>query len=121
MEHYRALRDPSYRPLPPFKDGRDLEGAPMEVLYPEAGTRLLIPLELDGAQGHAVVEVAHRDAAAVIDWDLDGTYLGRTSGEHRMAIAPPEGPHRLTLTDARGNRLDHRFEVTTGRRRTTSP
>lgn len=115
MEHYRALSDPTYRPLPPFADGNDTEGAPMEVLYPEQGARLLLPIELDGTMGHAVVEVAHRDAGAAVDWDLDGSYLGRTQGEHRMALAPAVGPHRLTLTDQRGNRIEHRFQVVSGR------
>ncbi len=111
MEHYRASRDPSYRPLPPFRHGPDEAGVPFEVLYPEAGARLLIPVELDGRRGNAVVQVAHRDPSSVIDWDLDGAYVGRTQGDHHLAIAPDDGPHVLTLTDARGHVLRHRFSV----------
>ncbi len=110
MEHYLAQRDPSFRPIPPRRDGGD-EHQPMEVLYPDAGARLLLPIQLDGERGRTVVRVAHRDADAVIDWDLDGSYLGRTSGDHHLALAPAEGPHLLTLTDDHGHQLRHRFSV----------
>lgn len=83
----------------------------MEVLYPERGARLLIPTELDGSRGKAIVEVAHRDPQAIVHWDLDGTYLGHTQGEHRMAIDPADGEHRLTLTDDHGHILRHLFTV----------
>lgn len=117
MERYYALNHPAYRPLPPFSDGGSGEGTVMEVLYPERDSRLLIPVELDGSRGKAVVEVAHRDPNATVHWDLDGTYIGSTSGEHRMAIDPDDGPHTLTLTDAQGRSLHHSFAVISRDRR----
>lgn len=110
MERYYLPRHPGYRALPPFMNASS-DDAVMEVLYPEAGARLLIPTELDGTRGKAIIEVAHRDPNAVLHWDLDGSYLGHTTGEHRMAIDPPEGTHRLTLTDQNGNTLRHAFTV----------
>jgi penicillin-binding protein 1C len=89
----------------------------MEVLYPEPGGRLLIPTELDGTRGKAVIEVAHRDPAARLYWDMDGVYLGTTTGDHRMAIDPADGPHTLTLTDDQGHVLRHSFAVSGHRRR----
>jgi penicillin-binding protein 1C len=111
LEHYYALRDPSYRSLPPYANGSGTEDMPMQVLYPEFGARLLIPLELDGTRGKAIAEVAHRRVGTFIDWDLDGTYLGRTTGDHRFALSPTDGPHVLTLTDAQGHVLHHRITV----------
>jgi len=116
MEHYYALRDPGYRPLPPPADGLRSDDAPMEVLYPGPGARLLIPLELNGERGNALVEVAHRHAGTFIDWDLDGDYVGRTVGDHRLPVSPADGPHVLTLTDAQGHVLRHRFTVVSGAR-----
>lgn len=114
MEHYYARRNPGYRPLPPWRAGMRGTDAPMEVLYPEAGATLLIPVELDGARGHIVVEVAHRDAGATLFWDLDGTFIGTTTEDHRMALSPPEGRHRLTLTDGNGHELHRHFTVVGG-------
>lgn len=112
MEHYYAQRMPSYRAMPPWMPGTSgQDDAPMEVLYPDNGARLFIPIQLDGSRGSMVVEVAHRDPRATIHWDLDGRYLGATSGEHRLAISPPDGPHRLTLTDADGRILRCTFTV----------
>lgn len=117
MERYYAPAHPSYQRLPPFRDGRPTDGTAMEVLYPEPGGRLLIPTELDGTRGKAVIEVAHRDPAARLYWDMDGVYLGTTTGDHRMAIDPADGPHTLTLTDDQGHVLRHSFAVSGHRRR----
>lgn len=114
MEHYFARRNPAYRTLPPFRPGTAGNDNPMEVLYPEPGATLLIPVQLDGSRGSMVVEVAHRHAAARLYWDLDGHFIGTTQGEHRMALSPPPGAHRLTLTDAAGHRLHRTFTVITG-------
>lgn len=117
MERYYAAGHPAYRPLPPYHDGQTSEGVVMEVLYPERDSRLLIPTELDGSRGKAVVEVAHRDPSATIHWDLDGSYLGTTQGDHRMAIDPDDGMHALTLTDGQGRSLRHSFAVVSRVRR----
>lgn len=111
MEHYYARRDPAFRPLPAYADGGSEDMDAMEVLYPEQGARLLIPTELDGSQGRVVVQVTHRAADSAVDWDLDGQYAGRTIGDHRMALSPAEGTHRLTLTDQHGNTVQCRFTV----------
>ncbi len=114
MEHYYALRHPNYRPLPPWLPGMGGTDEPMEILYPEAGATLLIPVQLDGTKGNMVVEMAHRDPRATLFWDLDGTFIGTTTGSHRMALSPPPGPHRLTLTDGQGHALHRHFTVVTG-------
>lgn len=114
MEHYYALRHPNYRPLPPWLPGMGGQDAPMEILFPEAGATLLIPVQLDGSKGNMVVEVAHRDPHATLFWDLDGTFIGTTTGEHRMALSPPPGHHRLTLTDRQGHVLQRNFTIVTG-------
>jgi penicillin-binding protein 1C len=110
MERYYALLHPDYRFLPPMRSG-DGDEVAMEILYPESGARLLIPTELDGSRGKAVVEAAHRDPAAHIHWDLDGTFMGTTTGDHRLAMDPPDGAHVLTLTDDHGRSIRHSFVV----------
>lgn len=114
MEHYYAVRNPGYRLLPPWKPGAGTTDEPMEILYPEQGATLLIPVQLDGTKGNMVVEIAHRNPQATLFWDLDGTFIGTTTGEHRMALSPPPGPHRLTLTDSEGHVLHRNFTVVSG-------
>lgn len=113
MEHYYAPRNPGYKPLPPWKPGQEGEDAPMEILYPGPGATLLLPVLLDGSRSNMVVEVAHRDPKATVYWDLDGGFLGSTMGDHRMALSPSEGGHRLTLTDGAGHRLVRTFTIVT--------
>lgn len=117
MERYYAATHPDYKPLPPERGGERSDAITMEVLYPERGARLLIPIELDGTRGKAVVELAHRDASAQVHWDLDGVFIGTTVRDHRMAIDPSEGVHTLTFTDEEGRLLRHSFAVVSTRER----
>lgn len=86
----------------------------MELIYPENAARLHIPIRLDGSFGQVVLHAAHRDPGAVIDWDLDGAYIGRTADDHRLQVSPGPGPHRLTLTDQHGRTLSARFQCVRG-------
>jgi len=117
MEHYYAASHPGYRAPPPWDgDGDDgYEGAVMEPIYPERGSRVLVPVLLDGSHGLVVLEAAHREADARIHWDLDGGHLGTTTRDHRLAADLPDGPHRLTLTDQRGRTLSNTFRVERGK------
>lgn len=112
MEHYYAAVHPGYRRLPADLSGGT--GTSMELIYPEPDARLHVPIRLDGSYGQVVLHAAHRDPHAVIDWDLDGHYTGRTVDDHRIQISPEPGTHRLTLTDQQGRSLTARFHCVRG-------
>ncbi|MDQ3100499.1 MAG: penicillin-binding protein 1C, partial [Bacteroidota bacterium] len=113
MEYYYAQKHPHYRPLPPWRTGDQPfeNAASMEMIYPEHGAHILIPIKLDGAFGKLVLQAAHRDARAKLHWDVNGSHYGTTSGEHVFPIDLPVGIHRLTLTDDLGNTLTTVFQV----------
>ena len=114
-EFYYRRQHASYRTLPAYRN--DCDGAqgsahaPMEFLYPNAGTRLYIPIDLGTRKGRTVFEAAHRDADAVLHWHLDERYIGETRTYHQQALDIAAGPHVITLVDERGHRLSRRFEV----------
>ena len=120
MEHYTAPGDPTYLSLPPWADGTGAttDEVPFALIYPEPGTRLLIPLELDGTPGNAVFEATHRQLNGKLHWHVDGIYLGATVGDHRMAMSPAEGEHRITLADPTGASVNIPFTVVAGKRQT---
>ncbi|MCK4751084.1 MAG: penicillin-binding protein 1C [Bacteroidales bacterium] len=112
MEWYYKRKDPSYLVLPPIMEGcEDDAFAEMEIVYPRRGTQLVIPVELDGAKGRMVMEVAHRWSKAEIYWHMDDHYLGSTRQYHRMAVDLDPGQHRLTVVDQNGNSETVRFRV----------
>ena len=108
-----ARRHPDYRPLPPWRPGCRPERAesPIDCLYPGPGAEIYVPLELDGERGRFIAQAAHADPAATVFWHLDGIYLGRTRGDHRMPMAPDPGAHLLTLVDGDGETLRRSFTV----------
>lgn len=116
IEHYYMPVDPTYRPLPPWAPdaAQDEEGDIMELIYPDRGARILVPVLLHGTHGQVVLEAAHRERTAKIHWDLDGEHRGTTIGEHRLAMGLEAGRHRLTLTDQAGRTLQTHFSVERG-------
>jgi penicillin-binding protein 1C len=110
MEYYYKKANADYRPLPAFHPACLLPGGTgpgnpagaLSILYPHPGSRIYIPLEVDGRRGKTVFQAAHRDASARIHWHLDNTYLGTTVDIHRMSLSPEAGAHRLVLVDDSG-------------------
>jgi penicillin-binding protein 1C len=83
----------------------------MEIIYPERGARLFVPVQLDGTHGQVGLEAAHREQDAVLYWSLDGEHIASTRGEHRIAVDLPQGRHELTLTDQYGRFRSNTFTV----------
>jgi penicillin-binding protein 1C len=114
-EHFYRRQHANYRSLPVFREGcdgaRTATQAPMEFLYPNAGTKLYIPIDLGTQKGRTVFEAVHRNANATLHWHLDDRYLGETHTYHQQAIDIAPGVHSITIVDEHGNRLSRRFEV----------
>jgi len=113
QEWYFRQKNVWYKPIPPFyQDCESEDDIPhMQLLYPEPGTRMYIPYELDGQRGRLVCVAAHRKPESIIFWHLDNKYLGETKNIHQMAILPDEGNHILILTDMKGNTIKSNFQT----------
>lgn len=111
-EYFYMQTHHNYEPLPPVLNGSSLANADeFEILFPENGTRVYLPTELDGSLGALVAQAAHKDLNITIYWDLDGEYLGATQNYHQMRIQASAGVHILTLTDSRGKQRKRFFTI----------
>lgn len=116
LEHYYRIQHSDYRPLPPWRAGCDRAASTamrnvMEFLYPDAGGKIYVPIDLDGQRGRAVFEVVHREPGAVLYWHLDEDYVGHTELTHQLAVDLAPGMHSVTVVDKAGNRVTRQFEV----------
>ncbi len=111
MEHYYKPRNPMYASLPPLKTGCADEVVNMEFVYPQEWNSLFVPTDLDGTRGQLIFELVHRQRNMKVYWQLDGGFLGITSGLHQFAICPSNGWHVLNVTDQLGNSLSRRFFI----------
>jgi penicillin-binding protein 1C len=116
-EHYYKKHHPSYRTLPPVhpecldNSFSITKNATMQLLYPQPGSRIYIPKELDGEKGKSVFKAAHRHHDSRLFWYLDKSYIGSTSEFHSIELSPPTGDHMLVLLDQQGNRIERAFHV----------
>jgi len=103
-----------YKVLPPYRSdcaGSGPSRAPIEFLYPTAGTRIYIPMDLAETKSRVVFEAVHRERETTLHWHLDDSYIGSTRTFHQRALDIPVGTHSVTVVDPQGNRLSRQFEV----------
>lgn len=113
MEWYYRRQHPEYRPLPPVLPGTKSgqEYIPMEFIWPENGSTVTIPRQLDGSLKGFVCNLAHSNPSEEVFWHLDGSYIGCTRYIHQMTMAPEKGEHVVTVTDQDGNTLSVKINV----------
>ena len=119
MEWYYRQQHPEYRPL--AADELSSTDSPMEFIYPESGTTLYLPRQLDGSVQGAVFHLAHRDANTTVWWHLDDGYLGETRFIHQMTLCPAPGRHTVTVVDESGFSLSVGFSVASGEQTYRTP
>ena len=113
MEWYYRQHHPEYIPVPPQRPDTASDGnwSPMEFIYPENGSTVTIPRQLDGSIRGAVFNLAHSNPQTEVYWHLDSGYLGSTRYIHQMNIIASPGEHTVTVVDASGNTLSVRFTI----------
>lgn len=113
IEKYYKLNHPNYKVLPDYRPEclARISDHAMAVLYPKSGSKIYIPVEIDGRSGRTIFEVAHRSSSTRIYWHLDDAYIGETVEIHQMALNPAPGPHKLTVIDENGISVTVKFEV----------
>ncbi|HPQ96517.1 MAG TPA: penicillin-binding protein 1C [Thiolinea sp.] len=109
-----------YQPLPPWRpdcqdgDGSNVNQTALGLLYPQEGTQIYLPRELDGKLGQVVFRAVPQRPDALLYWHLDNRFVGTTRTFHQQAMQPVAGRHRLTVVDEDGNRVERAIEVLAG-------
>ncbi|MGN1231877.1 MAG: penicillin-binding protein 1C [Candidatus Cryptobacteroides sp.] len=110
MEWYYRQKHPEYGGVD--KNGPVLSGiSPMEFIYPEGGSIITLPRQLDGSPGEMVFNLAHHDQEATVYWHLDNEYIGETRFIHQYRLRPSPGHHSVTVVDNTGNTISVGFTI----------
>ncbi len=107
MEWYYKAYHPEYEP--PHKAGHD--EAPLQFIYPEPGSILYLPRQMDGSPGAIAFQLAHRHPEKKVWWHLDGDYIGETQFIHEMMLSPAPGKHVLLTVDEEGQTASVAFSI----------
>lgn len=103
LEYYYTKHNIGYKKLPDYVPWHvHADENNIEIVFPQPGANIVIPVEIDGSKGSVVCEASIRDKSMEIFWDLDGEYQGSTSQIHQILISPKPGRHVLTITDSIG-------------------
>jgi penicillin-binding protein 1C len=110
IESFYIRNHKSYKTLPPFLNKMH-KSNDFEITFPENNSIIEIPTELSEKKGAFTAKVSHKNNDAILYWDIDGLYLGKTKTFHQFDITVLSGYHILTVTDDSGNRKNVGFYV----------
>lgn len=115
MEYYYRQKNFGYQPMPPYLPGCVVteSGRPLEIIYPKAGLKIYVPLELSGEKGNTIFSATHRDRHMKLFWTIDDQFAGTTQFPHQLALNPAPGKHTVTITDEQGASQSVPFEILT--------
>lgn len=102
MEQYYKINHHDYVPIAVGESLGNSERI-MSIMYPQEGSVIMLPKQMDGSRGALVCKVAHTDNSTEIFWHLDANYLGSTTSIHEMKMIPSPGYHKITIVDSWGN------------------
>lgn len=105
QEYYYQKCHANYHKLPPLRNdcvGNTFDQ--LDFIYPEHGSTIIIPRGFDGSSEHIVFEAACRREHATLYWHLNDTYIGETTGTHKISVQPSIGDYTLSIVDEKGNR-----------------
>lgn len=113
VEKYYKFNHPNYKTLPDYKPEclARITDRSIAVLYPKPGSKIYVPVEIDGKTGKTVFEITHRNINTKVYWHLDENFIGETKEIHQMALNPSLGKHKLTLIDENGIAIAVKFEA----------
>ena len=112
IEYYYRARHPGYQLLPPFKMGCVTEATKaLDIIYPDEGARIYIPIEITGEKGNVIFKATHRNNNEKIFWHLDDLFINTTEQFHQLSLNPSPGKHKLTIIDKDGNSVTRNFEI----------
>lgn len=112
LEYYYTKHEIGYKKLPDFVPWHETPSKDnIEIIFPQQGAHIAIPIELSGERGAMVMEASIRDKSMELFWDLDGVYLGSTKNIHQMSASPNYGKHTLTIMDSVGTQKVRTFTI----------
>ncbi|MCF8277732.1 MAG: penicillin-binding protein 1C [Flavobacteriales bacterium] len=112
QEWYYKRKNPTYRPLPPFRKDCLVNAIQnIAVIYPKNGSGIFIPRNLNGSWEKVVFEIAHRQPETLVYWHLDNEFIGTTQFEHNLEVSAAAGQHTMTVVDEKGESVSWRFEA----------
>ncbi|MEO9872651.1 penicillin-binding protein 1C [Ekhidna sp.] len=112
MGYYYSKIHPDYSGVPQFFPSCKAGSSnPIEIIYPNANSKVFIPITLDGEKSRIVLEASHQNKESTLFWSIGDDFYGKTNEDHQLEVFLPKGTHFLRLTDGKGNERRLTFEV----------
>ncbi len=115
MEYFFKQKNSWYQPVPPMRpdclqnNGENFKS--IQIIYPENGAEIFLPIGADGNRAQLIVEVAARNINSTLYWHLDENFIATTNSYHKLATSPLPGKHIITITDQNGQQITCNFTI----------
>jgi penicillin-binding protein 1C len=116
MEYFYDKHHPSKRKLPAWMTGcqhgaEEKNWQSIGIVYPENGSKIYIPTEINGKRGKVVLDAVNRNKNEALFWHLDRQFIAKTQLYHQLEVLVSPGFHELTVVNEKGESQRVRFEV----------
>ena len=115
MEYFFKQKNSWYQPVPPMRpdclqnNGENFKS--IQIIYPENGAEIFLPIGPDGNRAQLIVEVAARNINSTLYWHLDENFIATTNSYHKLATSPSPGKHIITITNQNGQQITCNFTI----------
>lgn len=112
IAYLKAKGNYSYT-IPPHRGGCPTVSNqnPIDFIYPEEGSVILIPRGINGEYEKVTFKIAHSHAESQLFWYLNDSYLGSTVEQHQWVISLESGWYRLHVVDGEGHHQEVNFYI----------
>ncbi len=113
QEYFYKQHSLFYKPLPEYlpECASELNIHQLDIIYPREGFKIYIPVNESGEKGKCILKATHKNANAILYWQLDEQFVGTTQKFHQISVLPEVGKHTLSITDSEGETTQVKFEV----------
>jgi len=112
QEWYYKSHHPEYKPKPPFSpECETISTTNLSITYPNVGTKIYIPIGIDGNKSSVIFKAKHNDPNATLFWHIDQQYHTSTTQSHEIVLDISKGNHILTVVDNIGESKSVAFQI----------
>jgi penicillin-binding protein 1C len=108
---YYALHQPNYKVPPSYLSNCKTRGSKIKILYPFDNAKVSIPTLLNGKESKVNIKAFSEQKDELLQWYINGTYLGQTRKIHEKSLHLNEGEYMLSVYNAFGDKSRVHFTV----------
>ena len=114
VQYYYKKKNVFYKLPPPFHPQILSSQKNIEIIYPKAYSKIIIPKDFEAKRQKIILHAAHRFPNMKIYWHINDKFIYETKSIHKVSIFLKPGKYDLTLVDESGEKKNQIINIIAG-------